>query len=71
MQLPAMGALWRDGCGRGDVSVVLCPSLFCNITDHRISSAQSLGAFGRGLVKKEVEGPREPSDEVQASFYAL
>lgn len=39
--------------------------------DYCISSAQSLGALEIRLVKKEVEGPRELSDEEQASFYVL
>lgn len=65
-------APWRDGCGTfGDVRVVLCSSLFCNVTDYCISLAQSLGALEIRLVKKEAEGPRELSDEEQASFYVL
>lgn len=67
-----VGVPWRDGCGTfGDVSIVLCSSLFCNVMDYCISSARSLGALEIRLVKNEVEGPRELSDEEQASFYVL
>lgn len=63
---------WRDGCGTfGDMSIVLCSSLFCNVMDYCISLAWSLGALEIRLVKKEVEGPRELSDEEQTSSYVL
>lgn len=67
-----IGVPWRDGCGTfGDMSAVLYSSLFCNVMDYCISLARSLGALEIRLVKKEVEGPRELSDEEQTSFYVL
>lgn len=67
-----MGVPWRHCCGTfGDVSIVLCSSLSCNVMDYCISLARSLGALEIRLVKKEVEGPRELSDEEQTSFYML
>jgi len=58
--------MWKRGH-----EVVLCSPLFPNIMDNHISLAQSSGAFETKLIKKEVEGPREPSDEEQAIFYVL
>lgn len=63
VQLPAVGAPGRDGCRKEEVSVVICSSLFRNVTDHHISLAWSLGAFEMTLIKTEAEGPGEPSDE--------